>query len=1392
MNKYLLSTSILSAALVATPVVKAEESYVHGAVIDASTKLSKNRKLAELNYMQPFFADENSLPIFDLKLKTDNQKSKEINLGLAYRHNLDDAAILGAYAYFDHRKTANNFSVSGLTAGVEFLSKYFDARANIYLPQNKRKKIAHNNTKTVEIRGNSIYALSGGHKYESSFRGYDLEVGTPLFVFSDDLNEKFGTKIYVARYSFTAKGVKPITGTRFRIAQDIFKTYIGDNSYNLYANAETQYDNVRERQNFVGLGLRVSFGDAQNRHKKKTGLSHRMMETIVRDVDIVTTVESEAPEFEDFYIGNNKVTRVLYVESGNHNIGTGTAANPYSAAQLAVINHDDAVVVEVNGGALTQAERGRLRNVLNGVRTVLSTRGKNPMSMVVDGTVGAHPTISSPDRSITEVKINGQATSMENGTRTVTFHTPPIRRIAELVRAAHAFRVPPFPGLVHVGGAGLNHANPQAAGANRPAVAQPQAAAAAQLPQAIQALQARITEARNDAARALQMAQGAQTQAVARIHQRHAEEASGNANQALNDLITANADPAIVQIAINNNAQINQTLEQIRNRVNNLAVVAPVPAPRPQAQNQPNGGAGAVPARNAGQLIQVSTSANAEALRLYNQAVAGNITVQEAEQNIRVQLDLVRAAVAEGQNNNIQPQILNNIIRNRDNIDQRLNNLGNRQIFAAAQVQHAQARAEALREAQQRLRDWHQRQQAAPQTADDWRAEFTRKTQQIIHVAGKITQYCAQIQAERVNIENPLRNIRLTQQQNVAENAARQVQQAAIESQRIMNRIALELVNITDISNQLEQNLRDNVPAEVAQGQITALTRDFRTARNVFNAANANAQAIRPVFEEIRASNEDLRIPNISQERRTAVHDAETARNQAQARNREIANLLIPAVNLENLTIEELRTYTIIAETAGSLQAQNIQGQGREYLQKQRDYEEAVGFLTRNNINVNLVDAQVQQEIADARGRRIDVLDLAENLLEDEFNRVGGQNLSVRQRQMARTMLRYEARKKYHNFGGAAQVRNNQQGIGFSGLEIKDFSIVNSFDALRERYGILNADHVKNMAKRFVIEQIKVDRNLPLTIADNVVSRRALDVNGTNPSQVYWDAVTTYLGNGTAQQKKDAKIVIDEAVRSSNTIVNNSMAAYRALDRMNNDVVYTDKIRALYNDREALAYSLVAILDVNETRDGLGHINAVEANAREIFEEQREKLKYFVFALGKGQRNYNFDRDGRVDLGGHPHIRDEHGSNSHFDDPTCPHGFFSRFIDTAAGHSLVVLNEAVPANFSTEFVNSLTRKIGLLPEAERREVINWTSTGQIESAIGANEEVVFRKNGGAPIPQHLATILTGEMQDLNARYRFASANLLEQVVDSRTALRVFDETINGLDEEVIMQTIGVN
>ncbi|MDP5109979.1 MAG: hypothetical protein NWP47_01160, partial [Rickettsiaceae bacterium] len=252
-------------------------------------------------------------------------------------------------------------------------------------------------------------------KYESALRGYDIEVGTPLFAFSDSLNEKLGTKVYIARYSFKAKNVKPIAGTRFRVEQELGKIWAGDNSYKFHVSAETQFDKVRKRQNFVGLGVKVAFNDKKNSYKKKpSGLSHRMMETIIRDVDIVTESATEAPSIHNFYMNGKEIKKIYYVGSARSGYsGDGTKENPMSLEQMASINPENAIIVVTSidtnkgGTAISRHDYAKLTKmpqVLNGKENVeLSTSGQDKVSIIVNGKNGI--SISATDEKNTKIVV---------------------------------------------------------------------------------------------------------------------------------------------------------------------------------------------------------------------------------------------------------------------------------------------------------------------------------------------------------------------------------------------------------------------------------------------------------------------------------------------------------------------------------------------------------------------------------------------------------------------------------------------------------------------------------------------------------------------------------------------------------------------------------------------------------------------------------------------------------------------------------------------------------------------------------------------------------------------------------------------------------------------------
>jgi hypothetical protein len=420
MRKYLFSTSslnfvnisILSAALCASNVAKAGEfEYGYNPNIEISARGGKKRSISELDYLQPIWEAGNNLSLVDLKLKMDNHKSKEINLGLVNRYNFDDNFVLGVYGYFDHRQTGNGFKVNGITIGAEVLSKYIDARVNYYKPLNDKKKIQHNNKKKVVIEGTSIFALSGAHNYEYALTGYDIEIGTPVFSMFDNLNDSIGTKVFVAKYDFRHKNAKSISGIRFRLEQPLGSLDFGDNALHFNLNAESQYDKVRKRQNYIGLGAKFDIG---NKKKKSKGLSARMMDTVIRDVDIVTDVNRAAEEKSHFTMNGREVKKIYYVGAANSNYkGDGTKDSPLSIDQLGAINLSDAMVVVTTidqnkgGKAITKNEYTLLHvlpQTITGKEVSLVSAGAD--KVVIDITADRGTNLVVRDKLNTEVIID--------------------------------------------------------------------------------------------------------------------------------------------------------------------------------------------------------------------------------------------------------------------------------------------------------------------------------------------------------------------------------------------------------------------------------------------------------------------------------------------------------------------------------------------------------------------------------------------------------------------------------------------------------------------------------------------------------------------------------------------------------------------------------------------------------------------------------------------------------------------------------------------------------------------------------------------------------------------------------------------------------------------------
>ena len=399
-SNFIKINTTIGIILLAVNAAKAENLVPYSSTLEFSFRKGVKRNLGEIDYMLPFYEKKDNLLILDLKTKIDNSKSKELNLGLVYRYIYNDKAIFGIYNYFDYRKTGNNFNVKGWTGGVEVLSEYLDGRVNFYLPQNKTKKVKQGTKKTVRIQGTSIFGISEGNTYERALRGYDVEIGCPLFGFSEKFNNILGTRVFVSKYDFRNKDTDKVAGTRFRLEQKLGHIDVGKHGLYFSLNAATQYDKIRKRQNSIGLSAKLIFN---NDKKQSNSLRSRMMDTVIRDIDIVTTAKKNPDSSHNFIMNGKEIKNIYFVGNADSSYqGDGTKDNPFSIEQFNKLDTSHAIIVTSNidtkkGGKILSSEQyENLKNnpqvIIAKKEMILSTGEENPIKIVINSHNGVHIT----------------------------------------------------------------------------------------------------------------------------------------------------------------------------------------------------------------------------------------------------------------------------------------------------------------------------------------------------------------------------------------------------------------------------------------------------------------------------------------------------------------------------------------------------------------------------------------------------------------------------------------------------------------------------------------------------------------------------------------------------------------------------------------------------------------------------------------------------------------------------------------------------------------------------------------------------------------------------------------------------------------------------------------
>lgn len=255
-----------------------------GPHFDVEAKLGSKRRLGELGMFVPLLQNDTTLGFADLRGRGDDKGSREGNLGLGVRRMLDSGWNLGAYGYFDRRRSENDNYFSQAAFGVEALSRDWDVRINGYVPLGDRiKEVESLNTATLTGTTVTFY---GGE--EHALAGFDGEIGWRVPVFDEDSDSQL--RLYLGGYRFISSGVPDVQGPRARLDLTIAEIPGLWAGSRLSVGAEVQHDSPRGTQAFASLRLRIPldlFKGGRGRRKLRP-MERRMTEPVVRDIDVMT------------------------------------------------------------------------------------------------------------------------------------------------------------------------------------------------------------------------------------------------------------------------------------------------------------------------------------------------------------------------------------------------------------------------------------------------------------------------------------------------------------------------------------------------------------------------------------------------------------------------------------------------------------------------------------------------------------------------------------------------------------------------------------------------------------------------------------------------------------------------------------------------------------------------------------------------------------------------------------------------------------------------------------------------------------------------------------------------------------------------------------------------
>ncbi|WP_432287801.1 right-handed parallel beta-helix repeat-containing protein [Aminobacter sp. BA135] len=311
-SRWALSASLL--AICAVTSAHAEDLLAKrwGPWVETGGQFGKGRSLGEVNLFVPLVQNGDTLVFADLRGKFDNNDAVEGNFGLGIRHMLPSGWNLGAYGYYDIRRSPYGNTFHQLTLGAEALGEVFDLRANAYLPVGETERRTDLGATTavgpwsseamltgtsLAIRHQAVQTTTTSYRVEKALAGADAEIGIRLPVF--EKGSGFDMRAFVGGYYFGGSDVEAISGPRARL-EFTAADFADLPGVKLTAGLTFQHDDARGEQWITQARLRIPLQAASSAGREPLSyMERRMTDTVVRDVDIVSNTRNGARSRND-------------------------------------------------------------------------------------------------------------------------------------------------------------------------------------------------------------------------------------------------------------------------------------------------------------------------------------------------------------------------------------------------------------------------------------------------------------------------------------------------------------------------------------------------------------------------------------------------------------------------------------------------------------------------------------------------------------------------------------------------------------------------------------------------------------------------------------------------------------------------------------------------------------------------------------------------------------------------------------------------------------------------------------------------------------------------------------------------------------------------------------